>query len=81
MTCAERVQNPDFVTLLNGFKTWNAPGSNRRVPDPNAFGSFKLVERSQVAEVGRGAGLGDESATSGLDLCGVQRDLGTVVSF
>ena len=82
MTCAERVQNSDFVTLLNGFKTWSTPGSDRRVPDPNAFSSFDNLlnaVRSQKSE--EGAGLGDESATSGLDLCGMQRDLGTVVSF
>lgn len=57
---------------LDDLETSDAPGPDRRVPDPNAFCPFnEPVGRSPVVEVGRWARPGVESATSGLDLCGM----------
>ena len=57
----------------------DASGPDRRVPDPNVFHHFdRPVGCDPVMEVKR-ARLGVENATSGLDLCGMQRDLRAMV--
>jgi len=64
----------------NDFKTLKAPGPNCSVSDPNVFRSLdEPVGYGPVVEVGRWARLGIESATSGLDLCCVERDVRAVI--
>ena len=58
----------------------NPPGPDCRVPDPDVFRPFnEPVGDSPVVEVRRWARLDIESATFGLDLCGMQRDLRAAV--
>lgn len=65
---------------MDEFKTLNAPGPYCRVPDPDVFRPVdKSVGRGAVVEVGRWSRLGVESATSGLNLRGMQRHLRAVV--
>jgi hypothetical protein len=65
---------------LDDLKALNAPGPDRRVPDPNVLCSFnKPVRHCPVKEVRRWARLGIESATSGLSPCSVQRNLRAAV--
>jgi len=65
---------------MDDLKALNTPGPDCRVPDPDGFRPFnEPVGRSPVVEVGRWARLGVESATSSLNLCGMQRYLRGVV--